>query len=185
MRKLFHIGGGSFLLGLYLLLGRGNAIPVFAVLFFSVLGFDLARIRSPRFNRWILRHFGSILRDEERDGFTAMPYFTSGAFLASLLYSPPVAKASLILLTFGDVSATMVGQNFGRIRIGRKSLEGSAAFVLAGALAAILLSPLHDLPLATIAIGALSGALIELVSTRVNDNLTIPVVTGGVMTLMG
>jgi dolichol kinase len=114
-----------------------------------------------------------------------MPYFTSGAFLASLLYSPPVAKASLILLTFGDVSATMVGQSFGRIRIGRKSLEGSAAFVAAGALAAIFLSPLHHLPLATIAIGALSGALIELVSTRVNDNLTIPVVTGGVMTLLG
>lgn len=185
MRKLFHVGGGTFLIGLYLLLGREGAPLAFALLFFVVLGFDLARIRAPRFNRWILRHLGSILRDEEREGFTAMPYFTSGAFLASFLYTPPVAKASLILLTFGDVSATIVGQRFGRIRIGRKSLEGSAAFVAAGALAAILLSPLHDLPLGIIAVGALSGALIELVSTRVNDNLTIPVVTGGIMTLLG
>jgi glycerol-3-phosphate acyltransferase PlsY len=172
------------LLGASVLTEGKSAISVYACLFLLAFVFDFVRIKSARFNHWVLCHFGNLLRAEERESFTAMPYFTLGVFLTTLFYEPPVAKASLIFLVFGDVSATFFGQKFGGIKIGRKTLEGSIAFVAAGIAAGTILSMLHRLPFGVIAIGAFAGALVELFSSALNDNLTIPVVTGGVMTLL-
>ena len=83
------------------------------------------------------------------------------------------------VLGFGDPLAAIVGRRFGRtpIRAGR-TLEGSLAFVAAGggaglvALAVFTPEVPHAVGVALTA--AVSGALAELFSQDVDDNLTIP-----------
>jgi dolichol kinase len=79
-----------------------------------------------------------------------------------------------------------VGERYGRTKIsGEKSLEGSLAFVAAAVLSGLLLNftgihLLHGLILA----GSIIAAGVELLPLPVNDNLVIPVVSGGAMELI-
>jgi dolichol kinase len=183
LRKLFHLFGGSLVLLVYLSVALEAAVRVYAVLLFSALCFDLARGRFPGFNAWIFLHFGRIIREQERNGLSAMPYFLLGILLTAVVYTPGVVKAAFLILLVGDPSATLVGQRFGRIRINRKSLEGSAAFVTSALVAGALFSKLHGLPFGVLAIGVLAGAFAELFSTTIDDNFTIPFVSGAAMAL--
>jgi dolichol kinase len=70
----------------------------------------------------------------------------------------------------------------GRIRIFGKTLEGSAAFFFTSLLIVWLYPNLNRFS-GTLA--ALGGTLIEVLPTRVNDNLSIPLVTGAIMLFGG
>ena len=95
-----------------------------------------------------------------------------------------VVLASLWFLAVGDAAAALVGRTWGHIRIGAKSLEGSAACFLAcwAAGAVFLDSPGGGVPEA--AVGAFTAALLEALPMPLDDNLWIPVVSGLVLTLL-
>jgi dolichol kinase len=83
----------------------------------------------------------------------------------------------------GDGFASVIGRLYGRNKIpysGGKTIEGTAAglaFAFAGCL--IFVSP-------TMAIIAASiGMITELLQLRVSDNLSIPLITGTVLTIIG
>ncbi len=122
--------------------------------------------------------FGEIMRTEEKKGLGAQTYFAAGSLVCILLYSKDIAVASIAVLVIGDSVAAIVGKAIGKHRIYRKkTLEGTLACLLASFGICILLLP------ATIALpGALGGATTELFS-RFNDNFSIPVITGAVMTV--
>jgi dolichol kinase len=106
--------------------------------------------------------------------------------LTLLFYRTDIATAAICFLAFGDVAATTVGERYGRTKIvGDKSLEGTLAFAVI-AVASGLALPLAGIHLAPglIAAGAFVAAGVELVPLRVNDNLVIPLVSGGVMELI-
>jgi dolichol kinase len=74
-----------------------------------------------------------------------------------------------------------VGKRFGKIKLPfqeHKTLEGSLAFLLVG-----FLVSLTQISLLPALFGALSGALTEAYSP-IDDNLTIPIVAGLVMSLV-
>lgn len=122
---------------------------------------------------------GDILRSEEKRGIGAQTYFAAGCFLCILLYSKDIAVASLAVLVIGDSVAAIVGKAVGRHRIyGKKTLEGYTACLVASFGICILLLPLY-----VAVAGAVSAATTELF-TRLNDNLSIPVITGAVMSLV-
>ena len=79
-------------------------------------------------------------------------------------------------------AAAVIGRRFGRTKLpGGRSLEGSLAFVLAGGLPALaVLLGFHHLPLVTAAVvalsGAVAGAAAEVLSGRLDDNFTIPLI---------
>jgi dolichol kinase len=84
-----------------------------------------------------------------------------------------------------DPAAGIVGRRLGRIRLrARRSLEGTLAFLAAGTLAALAsLTVFHAIPwperLMVALVGAAAGALAELFTTRLDDNLTIPLTVAG------
>jgi len=92
-----------------------------------------------------------------------------------------------LFLVCGDVSATMIGERFGRTKIvAEKSLEGTLTFVVAAIASGVLLNLTgFQLPFSLLLVGAVSAAGVELLlSSFLNDNLTIPVIAGGIMTLL-
>jgi dolichol kinase len=122
--------------------------------------------------------FGEIMRSEEKRGLGAQTYFAAGSLVCILLYSKNIAVASVAALVIGDSVAAIVGKAIGRHRIDRKkTLEGYLACLVASLGICVILLP------ASVAVpGAIGAATTELFS-RFNDNFSIPVLTGAVMTV--
>ena len=186
-RKCYHVLGGILLLGIYYLLRPGQAFFLYLLLFLGILSFDLARLRTPAFNEWAIGRMGTLLRPGEARTLSGSPTYVAGVALTLFLFDLPVATAAVLFLVFGDVAATIVGESRGRTKILGKSLEGTVAFVAAGmaaGLAARLLGQGVSLPV--LAAGAVTAAAVEVLTPkRLNDNLTIPLVSGMIMTLVG
>ncbi|MEK6744090.1 MAG: hypothetical protein AABZ15_10780 [Nitrospirota bacterium] len=185
-RKLYHLLGGLGLLSLYFLLGRQNALVCYGLLFLVVLALDITRLRVPAFNRFVQTRFSSFIRKNEENRLTGTAPYVLGIGLTLFFYRTDIATAAICFLAFGDVAATTVGERYGRTKIsGEKSLEGTLAFVAAALTVGFLLplagiSLMHGIMLA----GAIAAAGVELVPLPVNDNLVIPLVSGGVMELI-
>ena len=185
-RKFFHLIGGLGLLSLYYLLGRHNALITYAVLIAAVLAVDITRLKVPAFNQFVQSRFSSFIRKSETDKLTGTAPYLLGIGLSLLFYRTDIATAAVCFLAFGDVAATTVGERYGRTKIsGEKSLEGTLAFAAVAMIVGFLLSLagvhlLHGIMLA----GAITAAGVELVPLPVNDNLVIPLVSGGVMELL-
>jgi len=181
---LFHLLGGLGLLSLYYLLGRERALVLYAVLALSVLALELARLSFPSWNRILYARFSTFIRNNEERKLTGIVPYVSGVGLSFAFYAPPVATAAICFLATGDVTATLVGERFGRTRFNGKSLEGTAGFVAAALGSALVLSLLGlGLPAGILVLGALVAAGCELLPLPVNDNLTIPLLAGGTMEL--
>lgn len=184
-RKLYHLIGGVGLLSLYYLLGRDRALLFYGAFFLAVLGFDILRLSLPPLNDLILTRFNSFIRKSEAHKLTGTAPYVLGIGLSLYLYSPAVASAAICFLAFGDVAATAIGERYGRTRIGDKSLEGTAAFVLAALAAGGTLSVIGPgLTPWVMVLGVFVAAGVELLTLPVNDNLVIPLVSGGVMELL-
>jgi len=185
-RKLYHLFGGLGLLSLYYLLGRRNALVCYGLLFLVVLAVDITRLRVPAFNQFIQTRLSSFIRKNEANKITGTAPYVLGIGLTLLFYPTDIATAAICFLAFGDVAATTVGERYGRTKIvGDKSLEGTLAFAviavasgLALTVAGVRLAP------GLIVAGAMVAAGVELVPLRINDNLVIPVVSGGAMELI-
>jgi len=184
-RKVYHLAGGLGLLSLYFVLNRDQALLLYAALFLLVLTLDLIRLNVPSINRIVLTKFSSFIRANEEHRLTGTAPYVLGIGLSLFLYRMDIAAAAICFLIFGDVAATTIGERYGRTKIGNKSLEGSLAFVAAAASVGLLL-PLAGLAVVpgVILTGAIIAAGVELLPLPVNDNLVIPLVSGGLMTLV-
>jgi dolichol kinase len=184
-RKVYHLAGGIGLLSLYFVLNREQALLFYAGLFLLVLTLDLIRLNVPSINRIVLSKFSSFIRANEEHRLTGTAPYVLGIGLSLFVYRVDIAAAAICFLAFGDVAATTIGERYGRTKIGNKSLEGSLAFV-AAAISAGLLLPLVGITVVpgVILLGAIAAAGVELLPLPVNDNLVIPLVSGGVMTLV-
>jgi len=183
-RKLYHLLGGIALLALYYILGREHALIFYAVFFLIVLSLDLTRLKIPAANQFIFTRFGSFIRENEEHKLTGTAPYVLGIGLTLYAYSSEVATAAICFLAFGDVAATTVGERFGKTKIHDKSLEGSAAFIVAALVSGLFLQLLGvHLATGVMILGALIAAGVEIIPLPVNDNLAIPIVAGGVMEL--
>ncbi len=183
-RKLFHVLGGLALLSLYFILGRTAALVTYGALAVIVFAIEVARLRIPAWNDFFYQRFGSVIRQNEQKKMTGTVPYILGIGISLYAYATPVAVTAVYFLAFGDVAATAIGERFGRTKIGSKSLEGTAAFIIAaGAAGFVLLAAGTGVPPATVIVGALCAAGVELLPIVVNDNLAIPVLSGAAMEL--
>ena len=185
-RKFFHLFGGLGLLSLYYLVGRRDALICYGLIAMAVLVFDITRLRVVRFNQFIQRRFSGFIRSNERNKLSGILPYVLGVGLTFLFYRTDIATAAILFLVCGDVTATMIGEQFGRTKIvGEKSLEGTLAFVAAAVVAGVLLNlTALQLPFGLLCAGGIIAAGVELLPLFLNDNLVIPVVSGGVMEIL-
>ena len=180
-RKTIHLLGLVFPI-LYVFTTRHTAIIAVGALLVIALASELLKAFFPVFRDLFMRIFSPMLRSEERKGrLTGATYYLIGSFLCILLFDKTLAIVCLCFLTLGDLFAALIGKQWGRIKLfSRKSLEGSlACFVVCTGIA--LLIGLH--PVVAI-VGALVATVIELVPTGVDDNVTIPLISGLAMHLL-
>ena len=157
-------------------------LALFLLIMFTV---EYARFRSPGVNRWLFSHFAAFTKEKERQRTSSTTLFLLSCLLTILIFDKAVAIAAMLMLVFGDPVAEMIGVRWGRVPLLGKTLEGTlgglAACLLASApLAATSLGPA---PL-VLAAGAVAAALFELMPLPIDDNFSIPLGAGAVMTLV-
>jgi dolichol kinase len=158
--------------------------PGLARWFFGVsaalaLTIDSGRAFSPGLARLVDRVFGFMMRSSERD--TSGGVVINGATwvlvtAALLAWWPDPHAAGWIFAAFmlGDAAAALVGKSVGRVQWPgtTRTLEGSAAFVLAAGV--VLALGLGRSP--SVALVASMMALAEAVPMGINDNVRVPVI---------
>lgn len=184
-RRLFHAAATIILPTLSFFLPR----PAFLILAWAALlaflVLEVVRFASPSVNSRFTKVFRPVLRAREEKGPHAAVYVLISTVVCFWVFPQPVAAAALFFLALGDASAGLVGERWGRVRIGNKSLEGTLSFFAASLAAGFLLrAAAVPLPGATIALGAFVAAAVELLPLPWDDNLTVPIAAGLAMALL-
>ncbi len=183
-RRLWHIFGGLSLAIAGFLVPEKIFLPALISATVAFLILELTRLRFPPVNRQFLTWFHPLLREKEASTLTGTAYFSMAAVIVFILCDKSIAVAALTFVAVGDPIAGMVGERWGKPKMMGRSLAGSGACLLSCLVAGATLSAVHHVPLSLVVIGALCATLIEFLSLRVNDNLTIPLVSGGAMMLV-
>lgn len=184
-RKIWHLTAGGAALSLYFY--SNLSVQQIIIIAFAIaavaLVVDLLRLRVAKFNRWYVANMGIILRKSEVKGFSGLPFFASGCGLSLLLFPEELAVLSIIFLVFADPIASYVGIRYGTQKISHnKSLEGSlAAFITCFVCALFYGLHFQEKSLNFIVFCILAGvvgSLSEMASEWIDDNFSIPVLSG-------
>jgi dolichol kinase len=191
-RSVFHLASGLGVLGLIQLL-PGRAWLIGGSAAFAVYGWtmEMARRRSERVNALLMKLFGRVAHPHEHHRVNSSTWYVT-ALLLLAIFSPPLSSSiGVVVLAVADPAAAFIGRRYGTIRLrANRSIEGTLGFFATGLVSsfAVLLAfgphPSSSM-LAVAAVAAAAGALAELVSTRLDDNFTIPVVVATAAAVMG
>ena len=190
-RKTFHMLMGLGIVAIYL---SGCSRSTGLLLMGSVLGFNLmvetARLRIPSLNEKVLKAWGPLMRSNEVDRLSGTPFYIASAILAVAIFPKPIAVLSIAYLACGDPIASLFGILYGdrSIRFANgKSLIGTLAGVVTCLLVSVVflqkLGLSESKMLTLTVIGGLAGGLAEMLPLEVDDNFSIPVVSGFVLWL--
>ncbi len=146
---------------------------------------EIIRLKSSSVNRWFLNSFRILVREKKEErGLTASSYLLIAAVIAFWLLDKGIAVLSFAFLAVGDPIGGAVGERWGKKRLRGKSLEGSLAFCLAALTFGIILNMVVHITLLILLVGVFSATLVEFLALPPDDNFTIPLLSGGIMTLV-
>jgi len=181
-RKLFHFLAGCVVVATLVIFEPSKrwAIWLLAVSTGILVAIDIVRHVSRLGGRLFWEYLGFLTSDKDRRGPTTSVFYAVTLMLVVLVLPTPMAVGAILSLAAGDPAAAIVGRRWGRIRLGRKSLEGAFANA---ATSFILMRPfVHSTVVA--AAGSVAGAAAELLEVPLlDDNITIPLAAGGAMYL--
>jgi glycerol-3-phosphate acyltransferase PlsY len=151
---------------------------------------DFLRLRITSVKSVFIVLFGSMLRRKELSSLTGASYLMLASLVCMLIFGigpegrvSGVFIAAISFLALGDTAAAIVGLSLGRVKIFRKSLEGTLAglLVCVGVAWVVAILPRLDFPLGIGILGAVSASVVEALPIEVNDNVVIPLLSGTVM----
>lgn len=194
LRKVWHISTGCLGLYFYYNLNKPQQFWAWFYMAFAIAGFslDFFRLKNEKFNTIFMnnRFISLILRNSEQDGFSGLPFYALGVSLSFFFYEPNIALLSIMFLIFGDPASSFLGVLFGKDKIlPNKSLQGSIAGFFTCYLVTLFYVMEYNVPSYNLLIfsimGGVIGCLAELFSAfNIDDNLTIPVVSGLALTIL-
>ncbi|MFH1056319.1 MAG: hypothetical protein V1717_00780 [Candidatus Micrarchaeota archaeon] len=179
-RQLLHMIFGALLLFIANFAGRDNTLLLLLIIL--LLGLLLVQLKLEGFeNKFIDFMLENFDRKEKLPARGGITYVAGALFLFA---ATPFAFALGItaILAFGDGFATMVGLS-GKKKLPfpfnpRKTLEGLAAFVLAG-----VASSMFFVGAETAIFYSVLLAVVESIDLRIDDNLLIPFIATMVKTI--
>lgn len=185
-RSLVHVTFGFVALAIINLLPNARWMQTIAGAFFVYAWLaEFLRRRSPALNAKIMAFYGPVAHPHEWHRVNSATWYCTALFAVALTGSPLVCSIAVLVLGVGDPAAALVGRRWGRTKLlNGRSLEGTATFVVVATLVSGLsCSMIYSqigvgLVFAIAGFGAFVGALAELLSSELDDNLTIPIAAG-------
>lgn len=165
---------------LYLLPSSEYAIAASGIVVLMAWTAEFLRRRSEGVNDLLMKWFAPIAHPHEWRRVNSATWYCTTVFLLALLRDPAVASISLMVLGLGDPAAALVGRRWGKHQIVHgRSIEGSLALMVVGTAFAVAASLVFapqwsfSMRIGVCSAAAVGGAIAELVSLRIDDNLSI------------
>jgi dolichol kinase len=190
LRKGVHLASLSIPI-IYIFVSEKFALSVLIPMAIIVVAMDLlSRKEGTLLNKLIFGFFGSMLRKHETKKkkllLTGASWVLISAVLTVLVFPKVIAVIAFMILIISDISAALVGRKWGRTKLGKKSLEGTLAFIVSGLMVVAIVGIIFHADIyfyiAGI-LGAIVGGLAELYAKqlKLDDNLSIPMGVGVTM----
>ena len=184
-RRLWHLLGGSFFPILAFFVPKEVLLIILAVMTEVFAAWEIVRLDNAKVNKWMTSHLGVILKEEERVRPIGTTYFLIASLAVFLCFDKYVSITSLLFVSIGDLMATIIGEKYGRQVLFNKTLEGSLACLVSCLLIGMLMTRISPtIALSVAVVGAVSATIVELLPIPIDDNLTVPLISGGIMTLI-
>lgn len=185
-RKVWHCGMGVFMAAVY---GLGTPKVVCVLLLTLGLGFFLtaeyARLMFPKVNAFAIRVMGPLMRRSEVNRVSGTPFYVGSVLLSVAIFPKDIAILSILFLAIGDPMSSIFGISWGHLGprfANGKSLIGTAAgmgvccLITFGYLLVIGV-PTGSAVLIALA-GGFAGGGAEMIPLDIDDNFSIPLVSG-------
>ena len=198
-RKLVHLFA-IIIPGLYYFVVKSQIISVSILLPIALICVivDAARMESPELKNRFYKVFGSHLRDEETSKLTGASYLLTSSMVAIAIFTKEIAFFAISYLVIGDTFASLVGLKLGKrkIRDTRKTVEGLIGSFLSCSIYGLICYFLYfknvfafpnrnpQLGIILILVGALVASVTEVTDLHINDNITIPIISGIAMSIV-
>ena len=186
VRKSIHLVSLSIPI-IYYFISKEQALWILGPMTAAFLVTDVGRHYVPSVAQWFYKWFGWLLRRHEQDGnkkrLNGATYVLISACLCVLIFPKIITVTAFAILIISDSTSALIGRKYGKKPFFNKSREGSAAFLISAVLV-VLVSPKiqgHPLEFFIGFVGAVIGTVVESLSVRIDDNLTIPISISAVM----
>lgn len=171
---LFIIFGYGFLLNTF-----SQRVAVLALTTLLLVLLEIEYFRIDYQNKTIgeiNKLFAHLLRKHERNNLIGSTFFCISTIIAFAAFDYPIALLSLLLAVFGDTAAAIVGTVWGSKKIFRnKSYAGTLSGFLVNLITGALVmsgQPIIFIPM------ALTASVVEMMTKKLDDNLTVPLFSG-------
>ena len=185
VRKLWHMITGALGLFIYYKTEISANSVATTLLIFSVMAFvlEFLRLRNDSINQVVLSVMKPFMRESEKTSVSGMPFYALGVSLSLFFFPTKIAVLSVLFLIFADPIASFFGILYGKDKIlPNKSLQGTIAAFSVCYIVSLVYGLIHTGSSMNVLVfsifGGLIGALSELCSQFVDDNLCIPVISG-------
>ena len=122
-----------------------------------------------------------LYREKERRKFSSISVYLIAYFITLVIFPKNIAITATVFLIFGDTFGKFFGLAFGKHKILDKTLEGSLAYLGVMLISGYLLYEFLDISPIVLILGGLSAPITELLTLDMNDNFTVPLISGAVM----
>jgi dolichol kinase len=187
LRKSVHLVSLSIPIA-YIIVSEKLALFVLIPMALLAVSLDLlSRKEDSLANKFVFGFFGGMLRKHERKKkkliLNGASWVLISAVLTVLVFPKVIAVIAFMILIVSDISAALVGRKWGHTKLGKKSLEGTMAFVVSGFLVVVIVGILFQADMYFYfagMTGAIIGGLAELYAKqlKLDDNLSIPMGVG-------
>jgi len=185
-RKIWHCGMGVTMALIY---GLGTPKPLCVTLlliaFVFFTGMEYIRLKVPSINKFAIKMMGPIMRSHEVEKISGTPFYVGSVLLSVIIFPKLIAILSILYLAFGDPISSIFGILWGDLGprfTNGKSLIGTAAGMGICCVITFITMLLNSIPAGPAILIALAGGLAgggaEMIPLEIDDNFSIPIVSG-------
>ena len=126
---------------------------------------------------WKMPFFSQFIRPKEQNRMYGVIYFLSATIISLAVFDYKIALAALLMTTFGDMVAALVGKRYGTTLIYKnKTWAGFLAELGTNLIVGFIV--LNNINISVILVMALVATIVETMVDELDDNLLIPIFAG-------
>ncbi len=156
-------------------------LNILLILMAGFLLVDVLRLKISLVRKLFLDIFGPLLREKERQNhLTGATLLLIGWVLTVAIFKEKPAVVGMLFTSLADPAAAIVGRLWGKNKFWHKSLEGSTAFYFT---ASFIILAFTNYSWGGLLV-ALAITVLEMLPIGIDDNLTIPVITAYLLSVI-
>jgi dolichol kinase len=162
----------------------GKAISLVIIIIFGALFIliDMFRIIRGKEDDKTPPEKRGLYRKGETKKFSSISIYIVAFFISILVFPREIAFTATVYLIFGDIFGKIFGLGFGKHKLLNKTIEGTLAYAGCMCLCGYILFTLLDIHPIILILGGIAAPITELLSLEMNDNFTVSLISGTVMT---